>query len=141
MFSIIKSDNTTRQIIGIADNDVDIYNFICNDSGVQNVTQYIQTFTDLINNKTKIINFNDYLYNNKTNSTFTHYQIEITGEDSCKYIKTNKKCVYEIVLSLPQFQVLNQTQAQAKKYLDLLNSECESVKEERDNIKSFSFIN
>jgi len=126
MFSVIKSDSFNRQIIGIADNNTEIYKIIYTDSGVQNMTQNIQTFTNLINYETKIVNFNDYLYNDKINNTFTHYQIDIIGDESYKYIKTIKKCVYEVVLYLNQ-----------QNDIDLMC--CESIRTERDNIKTFSF--
>jgi hypothetical protein len=119
MFSVIKSCNPHRQIIGVANNDNEIMKIIIDSSGVQNITTQLQTFNDLINYDCKIINFGDYLYNDKVNNTYTHYQININGDESYKFIQTNKKDLYEIVLSMP--------------------NHCESVRCERERIKQFDF--
>ena len=126
MFSVIKNCNPHRQIIGVANNDNEIMKIITNNSGVQNITTKLQTFNDLINYERKIFDFGDYLYNDKVNNTYTHYQILINGDECYKFIQTNKKDVYEVVLSMPI-------------HTDVDFVCCESVRKEREIIKNFDF--
>jgi hypothetical protein len=126
MFSIIKGYNTHRQIIGVANNDNEIMKIITDNSGVQNITTKLQTFNDLIDYESKIIDFGDYLYNDKAHNIYTHYQVSINGDESYKFIQTNKKDVYEVVLSMPI-------------HTDIDFVCCESVRKERERIKNFDF--